>query len=208
MVKGRVLAVDEDQSVLESIVCILESQGYRVDPAESGKEGIQRAGAGEYDIAVIDPVAGDDGGLRLLGALKRVRPALPVVLLCSGLSVAQAVLAMKRGACDVIEKPFTAERLVAAVDEGIATALHAVSETAAVVNHDELCAVLARAAADEEFSANILYHGGDALESYTLTADEKLALLTGDAAWIEEHVGPLPSEQRRWLDGRSGAEIW
>jgi len=48
----------------------------------------------------------------------------------------------------------------------------------------------------------------DALDSYTLTSAEKLALLTGDITWIEEQIGPLTREQRRWLDLRRSAEIW
>jgi hypothetical protein len=68
--------------------------------------------------------------------------------------------------------------------------------------------VLERAASDNEFIANLLYHGVDALEEYDLTGPEKLAVLTGDIAWIEKHVGPLTPVQKRWLDQRLSAEIW
>jgi len=46
------------------------------------------------------------------------------------------------------------------------------------------------------------------LDEYYLTVPEKLALLTGDIAWIEEQIRPLTREQRRWLDLRRSAKIW
>jgi hypothetical protein len=41
-----------------------------------------------------------------------------------------------------------------------------------------------------------------------LTGPEKLAILTGDIDWIEQHIGALNPTQRRWLDQRLSAEIW
>jgi len=46
------------------------------------------------------------------------------------------------------------------------------------------------------------------LEKYDLTGPEKLALLTGDMAWIEEHVGPLTELQKRWFEYRLELDIW
>ena len=56
--------------------------------------------------------------------------------------------------------------------------------------------------------AGLLYDGADALEDYDLTGAEKLAILTGDIRWIEEQIGKLTDDQRKWLDQRLTAEIW
>jgi hypothetical protein len=68
--------------------------------------------------------------------------------------------------------------------------------------------VLERAATDKEFFTDLIEQAADALDSYELNSAEKLALLTGDITWIEEQIGPLTREQRRWLDLRRSAEIW
>jgi hypothetical protein len=60
----------------------------------------------------------------------------------------------------------------------------------------------------KEFFAQLMDQAADPLDSYGLTGAEKLGLLTGDITWIEEHIGPLTREQRRWLDLRRSAEIW
>ena len=48
----------------------------------------------------------------------------------------------------------------------------------------------------------------DALEEYNLTGAEKLAILTADMGWIEQHVGKLTEAQENWLVSRLSAEIW
>jgi len=68
--------------------------------------------------------------------------------------------------------------------------------------------VLERAATDYMLVYNLLHYGAEALDEFTLTAAEKLAILSGDIQWIENHVGKLTSTQRKWLEGRLSAEIW
>jgi hypothetical protein len=77
------------------------------------------------------------------------------------------------------------------------------------VNRDEILEVLARAAEDDGFIARLTDHGAEALESYDLTWQEQAALLGGDIAWIEAHLGEkLDPQLRTWLDCRLQQEIW
>jgi hypothetical protein len=82
------------------------------------------------------------------------------------------------------------------------------AEPQELIHRDEIVRVLERAAVDSEFVVGLLYSGADALEDYDLTGPEKLAILTGDIQWIEEQVGSLTLDQRKWLDQRLNAEIW
>ena len=76
------------------------------------------------------------------------------------------------------------------------------------VNREEILSVLARAAEDDDFIAQLTYRGSEALQGYNLTTDEKAALLSGDIGWIEARVGKLDARLCTWPECRLQQEIW
>ena len=148
------------------------------------------------------------GGMKILREIKRLKPSLPVVIITGYATVQSAVQAMKLGAENYIEKPFLPDTLIEAVGIALDKAQSREPETQELIHKEEMIEVLERAAVDSEFVANLLYRGVDALEQYSLTGPEKLALLTGDIRWIESYIGPLSSTQKLWLEQRLTAEIW
>ena len=203
----RALVIDDEQIVLDSVTRILTEDAYEVDTSLSGIQGLKKALEGDYDVVLTDIRMPDIGGMRVLRDVKRAKPALPVVIITGYATVRSAVQAMRLGAADYLEKPFTPEQLLKAVNSALETATQEPEEQA-IVHKDVLLAVLERAATDKEFFTDLIEQAVDALDSYELTGPEKLALLTGDITWIEEQIGPLTREQRRWLDLRRSAEIW
>jgi DNA-binding NtrC family response regulator len=208
MEKGKVLVIDDEEIVLKSVNRILAEENYEVDVSSSGRQGIDRAIERSYDVVLSDIRMPDIGGMRVLRDIKRAKPSLAVIMITGYASVQSAVQAMKLGAADYLEKPFTPDRLLKAVASALDTAVTQPVEDQAVIHKEEVIKVLERAATDSEFIAQLLYHGADALETYDLTGPEKLAVLTGDIEWIENHAGPLTPVQRKWLEQRLGAEIW
>ena len=204
----RALVIDDEQIVLDSVSRILTEDHYQVDTSLSGREGLKKALEGDYDVVLTDIRMPDIGGMRVLRDVKRAKPSLPVVIITGYATVRSAVQAMKLGAADYLEKPFTPEQLLNAVKSALETAATQEPEEQAITHKDVLLTVLERAASDRDFFADLMEQAADALDSYELTAAEKLALLTGDITWIEEQIGPLSREQRRWLDLRRSAEIW
>jgi len=204
----RTLVIDDEQIVLDSVTRILSEENYQVDTSLSGREGLAKALKGGYELVLTDIRMPDIGGMRVLRDVKRAKPKLPVVIITGYATVRSAVQAMKLGAADYLEKPFTPDQLLKAVKGALNLAVTQEPEEQAIVHRDELLTVLERAATDKEFFTELMEQAADALDSYTLTGAEKLALLTGDITWIEEQVGPLTKEQRRWLDLRRSAEIW
>ena len=113
---SRVILVDDDDDVRRSLGALLKSAGYAVDVYANAEEFL--AGTGSSAAArclVADVRMPEMSGLDLLRALKKKQSSVPVVLITGHADVQMAVEAMKAGAVDFIEKPFTAEEILEAV---------------------------------------------------------------------------------------------
>ena len=205
---ARVLVIDDERIVLDSVKRILTDEDYEVDISIDSPGGLKLALNRNYDLVLTDIRMPHIGGMRILRDIKRAKPAVPVVIITGYASVNSAVQAMKLGASDYLEKPFTPDELIRRVTRAIEDARSAEPEPQEVVHKDTVLEVLERAAVDGDFVARLYYDGADALDDYELTGPEKLAILTGDVPWIEEHVGSLSDTQMRWLRQRLSAEIW
>jgi DNA-binding NtrC family response regulator len=208
MGEKKVLVIDDDQAVLDSILKILIDKDYDVDVTLSGREGLDWAIQKQYDIVLCDILMPDIGGMRVLRDIKRVKPSLAVVMITGYAKIQSAIQAMKLGAADYLEKPFTPQELLKTVVSALDIATTQAAEEQKFIHKEEIIRVLERASSDSEFIANLLHYGVAALEEYDLTGPEKLALLTGAIDWIEEEIGPLTSSQRRWLESRRRGQIW
>jgi two-component system response regulator FixJ len=131
MLKARKLAlVDDDDAVRASIVMLLSAQALTVQDYASGAALLQALEGGYApDVIVSDVRMPDMSGTELQEELKRRGDATPVVLITGHGQVAMAVAALKAGAVDFIEKPFTEEVLL----DAITRALEAADKTADAV---------------------------------------------------------------------------
>ena len=208
MQKKRVLVIDDERIVLDSITKILKEENFEVDVTLSGRQGLEWAIAKDYDIVLTDLRMPDIGGMRVLRDVKRAKPAVPVVMITGFSNVKSAVEAMKLGAAEYLEKPFAPDALVKVIQKALHMAATTAPEDQSLIHKEEILSVLERAATDYMLVYNLLHYGAEALDEFTLTAAEKLAILSGDIQWIENHVGKLSLTQRKWLEGRLSAEIW
>jgi len=109
-----ILVVDDDLPLRDAMCDTLEFAGMRTRSASSASEALQVAARESLSLVISDVhMAGRDGH-ELLRDLKARHPDLPVVLVTAHANVMSAVLAMRDGAADYLEKPFAAEALVAA----------------------------------------------------------------------------------------------
>jgi DNA-binding NtrC family response regulator len=208
MAKRKVLVIDDEQIVLDSVKKILTQENYEVTTSISSRKGLDLANQNDYDLVLSDIRMPEIGGMRVLRDIKRAKPTLPVVIITGYATVQSSVQAMKLGATDYIEKPFTPEELFKTVNDAIEASSKQAPEEQRLIHKEEIVKVLERAAHDSDFVESLYAHGADALEEYDLTGPEKLAILTGDIAWIEEHIGQLTDTQKRWLIQKLSAEIW
>lgn len=114
--KGKVLLVDDEEHVRVSASQSLELAGYEVSSFDRAGLAIAQA-TGDFDGVVVSDIRMPDiDGIALLQRLKDHDRDLPVILITGHGDVEMAVQAMRDGAYDFIEKPFSAERLVEAVE--------------------------------------------------------------------------------------------
>jgi DNA-binding NtrC family response regulator len=107
----RILIVDDETIVRDSLGAWFRQDGHGVDVAESAKEALRFVAAGRYDIAFLDIKMPGMDGLELQARLTQADPELTIVLMTAYASVETAVKAMKNGAYDYIVKPFDPDDL-------------------------------------------------------------------------------------------------
>lgn len=107
----RILVVDDEPVVVNSIIKSLKNKGYLLDEAFTGNEAITRIREQNYDLILLDMKLPDSNGLDLIAKIKTIRPGIPVVIVTGYASIDTAVEAISRGANDYLAKPFTPDEL-------------------------------------------------------------------------------------------------
>ena len=110
----RILLVDDDPLLLDSVRFSLERIGYEVHTAATGAEALAAVRQSRPDLAILDIGLPDTDGLRLCRALQVARP-LPVIFLTAHDREMDVILGLERGADDYVTKPFSMGELVARV---------------------------------------------------------------------------------------------
>ncbi len=113
---GRILVLDDEQIVLDSITRILEGEKYEVKTCRSGSQALDALKAGGYDVLITDLKMPGMDGIQAMEALAEIDPDLSMIMVTAYSTVDSAVKAMKLGAADYIRKPFTPDQLVSLVD--------------------------------------------------------------------------------------------
>ncbi|MBI4910761.1 MAG: response regulator transcription factor [Acidobacteria bacterium] len=108
----RVLVVEDEPDLLASLLQALREDGYAVDGAPDGEDGLFKAEAFDYDAIVLDYMLPKMDGVELLTRLRRTRRT-PVLMLTARDGVKDRVLALDTGADDYLVKPFDLEELFA-----------------------------------------------------------------------------------------------
>lgn len=111
----RILVVDDDPSVTSVLKRGLSYEGFVVDTASSGAEGLALARERPSDLVILDIMMPGLDGLEVLRRLRAVDPHLPILLLTARDAPADQVEGLTQGADDYVVKPFTFEVLVARV---------------------------------------------------------------------------------------------
>lgn len=109
---ARILAVDDEAIVLDSFRKILVAAGYAIDTVESGREALGLVQKHKYDFVFTDLKMPEMDGLDVVKGVKHYSPDSDVVIITGYATIESAVNAMKWGAMDYVQKPFTEDELV------------------------------------------------------------------------------------------------
>lgn len=116
---GRLLVIDDEETMRRSLADILRLEGYQVQTAEDGDKAIALLAQETYDLILLDLKMPGTDGLEVLRFAARVAPETQVVLLTAHGSLESAIEALRHGACDYLLKPATPEQILASVERGL-----------------------------------------------------------------------------------------
>ena len=117
--KGSVLVVDDEEIMREVLETLLTGDGYRVDLAKTGEEGLEAYGRRAYDVVLLDVSMPGIGGLRALEEFLKMDAEAAIVMITAYATFDTAIAAWERGAFGCIRKPFQNEQITATVSTGI-----------------------------------------------------------------------------------------
>lgn len=110
--KGRILVVDDDPVILSSAQKILSGEGYEIAIARDGPTAIKILEETPFDLVLTDLRMPEMDGIELLKRIKGFLPSTEVIIITGFGTIKSAVEALRYGAYDYIEKPFTPEHLI------------------------------------------------------------------------------------------------
>ncbi|MCI0349515.1 MAG: sigma-54 dependent transcriptional regulator, partial [Acidobacteriales bacterium] len=111
----KILVIDDDKSICESLSLYLAEEGYEVGTALSGEEGLERAQMGGWDVVILDIFLSDADGMDILRRLKEKVADASVIMITAFHDMPTTVRAMKLGAVEYIHKPLEIDELDAAI---------------------------------------------------------------------------------------------
>src|SRR5450755_2138125 len=116
---AKILIVDDQRNMRTTLSMMLRGASYEVDEAADGEQGAERGATGAYDIVLTDLRMGTKDGIDVLRATKDAQPLTEVIVMTAYGTIESAVEAMRLGAFDYIQKPFTEQELLVKVSKAV-----------------------------------------------------------------------------------------
>lgn len=115
----KVLVVDDDKILQDSVRTALEFHNFFVQTADNGKEALSKVYKDKYDLVVMDVNMPEMNGIDALVEIKKYDPSIIVLILTAYSNVSDAVKAVKEGAFNYLEKPITSDNLVSLIKRAL-----------------------------------------------------------------------------------------
>ena len=116
---AKILVVDDQRNMRTTLAMMLKGAGHEVHQAADGDQGCEEVEAGAYDLVLTDLKMGATDGMQVLRHTKEKSPLTEVIVMTAYGTIESAVEAMRMGAHDYIQKPFTEEELLVKVERAV-----------------------------------------------------------------------------------------
>ncbi len=114
-----ILVIDDEQVVIEAVIKICSSEGFKVDKASSAEEGLEKITSNSYKLIICDIMLPEKDGFAILEELNLSKISTPIIMTTGFSTVENAVRSLNTGAIDFIPKPFTADELLNPIYRGL-----------------------------------------------------------------------------------------
>jgi len=109
--KGKILVIDDEDSVRESLATILKQMGYHVETRGDGKSAIRLFKQEKFDLVITDLKMAGLSGIEVLEKVKMLQPEILVIIMTGFASLESAIASIRKGAFDYLVKPFQVDAL-------------------------------------------------------------------------------------------------
>ncbi|UVS97243.1 response regulator transcription factor [Burkholderia glumae] len=113
---SKILTIEDDVLIADSITRQLQAEGHTVDLARTGRDGIAKVMAGDYDAVTLDRMLPDLDGLAILATMRGVGLDTPVLVMSAMSEVDQRIAGLRAGGDDYLVKPFSLAEMVARLE--------------------------------------------------------------------------------------------
>jgi len=117
--EARILVIDDEAAIRESLEVLLTLEGYTVDMATEGESGLKMIDRESYDLVLLDLSMPGISGMELLPMIKERQPELPLIMITAYGTVDNVVEAIRNGASNFVQKPWDNEKLLADIRSAI-----------------------------------------------------------------------------------------
>jgi len=117
---SRILIIDDEAAIRESLETLLSLEGYAVDAAENGEQGLERLGEQPFDLVLLDLALPGRNGIEILASIRERHTTLPVIMITAFGTVGNVVDAIRGGAQNFVQKPWDNEKLLADIRAAVA----------------------------------------------------------------------------------------
>ena len=104
---SNILIIDDEKAIRKTLIEILSYEGYKIDEAGDGEEGLKKFRDVEYDVVLCDIKMPKVDGIEFLEKAKELNHDVPIIMISGHGTIETAVEAVKKGAYDYISKPPT-----------------------------------------------------------------------------------------------------
>jgi two-component system response regulator PilR (NtrC family) len=203
--KSRVLIVDDEKAIRESVSLVLSEEGYETEIASDGSEALRLLGEKDFDVLITDLKMPGMDGIDLIKKSLKICPQTAVIIITAHASVESAIEALRIGAFDYILKPFDFDDLILKVRR--------------LINHKELALEnqALRKEVDEKYNfSNIIGQSPEMQEVFTLikkvSSTKGNVLITGKSGTGKELVARAihfnsPRKNKRFVAINCGAIV-